>query len=88
MAGNNPLPPLQMPYLASLNIPDLSKLTNDFPFPSPPQPMAPPQGHPHAGVNFVQPSPVQQYQNFEQPNTKNLTHPLNNAKNKGKKMEQ
>jgi hypothetical protein len=29
MAGNNPLPPLQMPYLASLNIPDLSKLTND-----------------------------------------------------------
>jgi hypothetical protein len=29
MAGTNPPPPLQMPYLASLNIPDLSKLTND-----------------------------------------------------------
>ena len=34
-----------------------------FPFPGPPQPMAP--LHPHVGVNFVQPSPVQQYQNFE-----------------------
>jgi hypothetical protein len=29
MAGTNPPPPLQMPYLASLNIPNLSKLTND-----------------------------------------------------------
>jgi hypothetical protein len=29
MDGANPPPPLQMPYLASLNIPDLSKLTND-----------------------------------------------------------
>jgi hypothetical protein len=29
MAGTNPPPPLQMPYLASLNILDLSKLTND-----------------------------------------------------------
>jgi hypothetical protein len=29
MAGANPNPPLQMPYLASLNIPDLTKLTND-----------------------------------------------------------
>jgi hypothetical protein len=29
MAGTNPPPPLHMPYLASLNIPDLSKLTND-----------------------------------------------------------
>jgi hypothetical protein len=29
MAGTNPPPPLQMPYLASLNISDLSKLTND-----------------------------------------------------------
>jgi hypothetical protein len=27
-----------------------------FPFPGPPQPMVPP--HPHAGVNFVQPSPL------------------------------
>jgi hypothetical protein len=27
-----------------------------FPFPGPPQPMAPP--HPHVGVNFVQPSPI------------------------------
>jgi hypothetical protein len=29
MAGTNPPPPLQMPYLASLKIADLSKLTND-----------------------------------------------------------
>jgi hypothetical protein len=29
MAGTNPLPALQIPYLASLNIPDLRKLTND-----------------------------------------------------------
>jgi hypothetical protein len=29
MARANPPPPLQMPYLASLNIPDLIKLTND-----------------------------------------------------------
>jgi hypothetical protein len=29
MAGTNPLPPPQMPYLASLNILDLTKLTND-----------------------------------------------------------
>jgi hypothetical protein len=29
MAGTNPLPPPQIPYLASLNIPDLTKLTND-----------------------------------------------------------
>jgi hypothetical protein len=29
MAGNNPLPPPQIPYLASLNILDLTKLTND-----------------------------------------------------------
>jgi hypothetical protein len=29
MAGTNPLPPLQMPYLVSLNIPDLRKLIND-----------------------------------------------------------
>jgi hypothetical protein len=29
MAGANPPPPLHMPYLASLNIPDLTKLTND-----------------------------------------------------------
>jgi hypothetical protein len=46
--------------------------------------MAPPQGHPHAGVNFVQPSPIQQYQNFEQLNTENPTHQSNNAKKKGK----
>jgi hypothetical protein len=49
-----------------------------FPFPGPPQPMAPP--HPHAGVNFVQPSAAQKYQNFEQLNTAN---PSNNAKKKG-----
>jgi hypothetical protein len=29
MAGANPSTPLQMPYLASLNISDLTKLTND-----------------------------------------------------------
>jgi hypothetical protein len=29
-----------------------------FPFSTPPQPMAPPQGPTHAGVNFVQPSPI------------------------------
>jgi hypothetical protein len=29
MAGTNPLPNLSMPYLASLNIPNLTKLTND-----------------------------------------------------------
>jgi hypothetical protein len=34
-----------------------------FPFLGPPQSMAPP--HPHTGVNFVQPSAAQQYQNFE-----------------------
>jgi hypothetical protein len=55
-----------------------------FPFPGPPQPMAPPQGHPHTGVNFVQPSPIQQYQNFEQLNMENPTHQSNNAKKKGK----
>jgi hypothetical protein len=42
-----------------------------FPFPGPPQPIAPPQGQPHAGVNFVQPSPIQQFQNFEQLNMEN-----------------
>jgi hypothetical protein len=46
--------------------------------------MAPPQGQPHAGVNFVQPSPTQQYQNFEQLNTENPSHQLNNTRKKGK----
>jgi hypothetical protein len=53
-----------------------------FPFPGPPQPMAP--LHPHAGVNFVQPSAAQQYQNFEHLNTTNPTHPSNNTRKKGK----
>jgi hypothetical protein len=53
-----------------------------FPFSGPPQPNAPP--HPHAGVNFVQPSAVQQYQNFEQLNTANPPHPANNNRRKGK----
>jgi hypothetical protein len=44
--------------------------------------MAPP--HPHAGVNFVQPYAAQQYQNFEQLNTANPTHPSKNAKKKGR----
>jgi hypothetical protein len=43
--------------------------------------MAPP--HPHAGVNFFQSFVAQQYQNFEQLNTANPTHPSNNAKKKG-----
>jgi hypothetical protein len=55
-----------------------------FPFPSPPQLISPPQGQPHAGVKFVQPSPIQQFQNFEHLNTENLAHQLNNAKMKGK----
>jgi hypothetical protein len=55
-----------------------------FPFLVPPQPIAPPQGQPHVGFNFVQPSPIQQFQNFEQLNTENLAHQPNNAKNKGK----
>jgi hypothetical protein len=53
-----------------------------FPFPGPQQPMAPP--HPHTGVNFVQPSAAQQYQNFEQLNTTNPTHPSNNTRKKGR----
>jgi hypothetical protein len=56
-----------------------------FPFPGPPQPMSPPLEHPHIGVNFFQPSLVQQYQNFEQLNMENMTHQSNNSKNKGKK---
>jgi hypothetical protein len=55
-----------------------------FPFPGPPQPIPSPQGQPHAGVNFVQPSPIQQYQNFEQLNTDNPSHQSNNARKKGK----
>jgi hypothetical protein len=55
-----------------------------FPFLGPPQPITPPQGQPHAGVNFIQPSPIQKFQNFEQLNTKNTTHQSNNARNKGK----
>jgi hypothetical protein len=53
-----------------------------FPFSGPPQPNAPP--HPHAGVNFVQPSAAQQYQNFEQLNAANPPHPANNNRRKGK----
>jgi hypothetical protein len=44
--------------------------------------MAPP--HPHAGVNFVQTSLIQQYRNLEQLNMANPTHPSNNDKNKGR----
>jgi hypothetical protein len=36
-----------------------------FQFPGPPQSMAPQLGHQHAEVNFFQPFPVQQYQNFK-----------------------
>jgi hypothetical protein len=35
-----------------------------FPFTGPPQPIPSPQGQPHAGVNFVQPSPIQQVSKF------------------------
>jgi hypothetical protein len=55
-----------------------------FPFPGPPQPVAPPPRHPHARVNFCQPSPIQQYQNFEQLNMENPSHQSNNARKKGK----
>jgi hypothetical protein len=56
-----------------------------FPFLDPTQSVAPPKGHPHASVNFVQPSPIQQLQDFEQLNMENLSHQPNNDKNKGKK---
>jgi hypothetical protein len=46
--------------------------------------MAPPQGPPHTGFNFVQPSPIQEYQNFEQLNMANPPHQSNNTKKKGK----
>jgi hypothetical protein len=55
-----------------------------FPFPGPPQPIVPPQEQPHIGVNFFQPSPIHQFQNFEQLNTKTPSHQPNNAKKKGK----
>jgi hypothetical protein len=55
-----------------------------FPFPGPPQLVAPPPGQPHGGFNFVQPSPIQQLHNFEQLNIENPAHLLNNAKKKGK----
>jgi hypothetical protein len=55
-----------------------------FPFPGPPQPVAPPLGKPYIDVNFVQPSPIQQVHYFEHLNTTNLAHQLNNAKKKGK----
>jgi hypothetical protein len=46
--------------------------------------VSPPPGKPHANVNFVHPFSIQQVQNFEQLNTENLAHQLNNAKKKGK----
>jgi hypothetical protein len=55
-----------------------------FPFPGPPQSIAPPLGKPHADINFVQPSPIQKIHTFEQLNTENLAHQPNNAKKKGK----
>jgi hypothetical protein len=55
-----------------------------FPFPSPPQQVSPPPRQSHVCVNFVYPSPIQQVQIFEQLNMKNLAHPLNSAKKKGK----
>jgi hypothetical protein len=38
----------------------------------------------HHGPQPQKPSPVQKYQNFEQLNMENLTHPSNNAKKKGR----
>jgi len=55
-----------------------------FLFPSPPQPISPPQGQPHVGVNFVHPSPIQQFHTFENLNMENPAHQSNNTKNKGK----
>jgi hypothetical protein len=46
--------------------------------------MGPPPGHHHVGANFVQPSPIQQYQYFEKLNMENPTHHLNNVKKRGK----
>jgi hypothetical protein len=57
-----------------------------FPFSGPPQPISPPQGQPHVGVKFVQPSPIQKFENFEQLNMENLAHQSNNAKKKGKNL--
>jgi hypothetical protein len=61
--------PLQNPY---------------YPFPDPPQPGVPPKGKQQTKVNFVQPSPIQQIQSFEQLNMKNPPNQSNNAKKKGK----
>jgi hypothetical protein len=55
-----------------------------FPFPCPPQSVSPPHGQPHAYVNFVQPSPIQQLHTFEHLNTENPTHQPDNSKKKGK----
>jgi hypothetical protein len=55
-----------------------------FPFSGPPYPIAPPQGQPHAGVNFVHPSPIYQFKIFEQLNMENPAHHPNNSKKKGK----
>jgi hypothetical protein len=59
-----------------------------FPFPGPPQPIVSPQGQPHAGVNFVQPSPIQQYQNFEQLNTANPDPSVKQCQKERKKLKQ
>jgi hypothetical protein len=69
----------QPPYVPYGSVPPQNPY---FPFSGPPQPNAPP--HPHAGVNFVQPSAAQQCQNFEQLNTANPPHPANNNRRKGK----
>jgi hypothetical protein len=54
-----------------------------FPFPGPPQPVAAPYGKPHARINFVHPSPIQQLHTFEYLNMENPSHQSTNAKNKG-----
>jgi hypothetical protein len=55
-----------------------------FPFPSPPDPLSLPPQQTHDGINFFQPSPIQQVHSFEQLNMENPTHQSNNAKKKGK----
>jgi hypothetical protein len=55
-----------------------------FPFLGPPQLVYPPHGQPHADVNFVHPSPIQQLHTFEQLNATNLIHQQKNTKKKGK----
>jgi hypothetical protein len=55
-----------------------------YPFSGPPQPVSPPHGQQQERVNFIQPSPLQQVQMFEQLNTSNPPHQSNKNRRKGK----